>query len=203
MLKKLNSKIAELIGIHIGDGTLYRTNTGGIVWELRGALNEKDYYYDNVTPLLNSIFNLKFKPKFRSGGKNGCFGIQTCKKEVTSFFIDHGFKPGRKTHTVRIPDYIKKSDTQIKLAFIRGLFDTDGCLRFDKNRTGRNYYPKIEFGFSSRKLIGDLSRLSGELGFRNYTWEDRDSSRLCIAGKRMLDKWVKEVKPKNPALPDK
>ena len=64
MLEKLNSKIAELIGMHIGDGTLYRTNTG-TVWELRGALNEKDYYYNNVVPLLNSIFNKEFKPKFR------------------------------------------------------------------------------------------------------------------------------------------
>ena len=39
---KINSKIAELIGMHIGDGTLYKTNRS-LVWELRGALNEKEY----------------------------------------------------------------------------------------------------------------------------------------------------------------
>jgi intein/homing endonuclease len=197
MLEKLNSKIAELIGMHTGDGTLYRTNTG-TVWELRGALNEKDYYYDNVIPLLSSIFNKEFKPKFRSGGKNGCFGVQICKREVTSFFIDYGFKPGRKTHTVRIPDYIKKSNKQVKLNFIKGLFDTDGCLRFDKNGTNRNCYPKIEFGSASEKLIEDLSLLLKELKFNNYTWKSRNISKLCIAGKIMLKKWIKEIKPKNP-----
>lgn len=196
MSKKLNPKITELIGMHIGDGTLYKTNTGS-VWELRGSLNEKSYYYNNVVPLLYFIFNIRFKPKFRSDGGNGCFGVQICKKEVISFFIDFNFKFGRKTHTVRIPDYIKRSNRQVKLAFIRGLFDTDGCLRFDKNKTNKNYYPKIEFGFASRNLIIDLSCLLKELGFNNYTWEDGKYFRLCVAGKSMLNKWIKEVKPKN------
>ena len=35
MLKKINPQIAELLGAHIGDGTLYKTNRG-VVWELRG-----------------------------------------------------------------------------------------------------------------------------------------------------------------------
>ena len=40
----LNSKIAELIGMHIGDGTLYKSNNS-LIWELRGGLNEKEYYF--------------------------------------------------------------------------------------------------------------------------------------------------------------
>jgi len=31
---------AELLGLHVGDGTLYMTNYG-VVWELRGGLDEK------------------------------------------------------------------------------------------------------------------------------------------------------------------
>jgi len=193
---KLNSKIAELIGMHIGDGTLYTTSRG-LVWELRGALNEKEYYDNNVVPLLLSLFQRKYAAKFRSGGKNGCYGIQISKTEVTSFFLDYGFKSGRKTHTVRIPEYIKQSSQKVKLAFLRGLFDTDGCLRFDKNRTKRNYYPKIEFGFASLMLIDDLSHLLNDLNFRNYFWKCKNSAKLCIAGKIMLDRWIKEVKPKN------
>lgn len=193
----MNSKIAELIGMHIGDGTLYQTNRG-IVWELRGALNEKEYYDINVIKLINSIFHREFCAKFRSGGKNGCYGIQISKKDVTSFFLEHGFKPGTKTHTVQIPKYIKQSSKKIKLAFIRGLFDTDGCLRFDKNRSKRNYYPKIEFGFASIMLIDDLSQLLSDLNFRNYRWKCKNSTKLCVAGKAMLHKWIREVKPKNP-----
>jgi len=193
---KMNSKIAELIGMHVGDGTLYKTNRC-LVWELRGALNEKDYYDNNVVPLIQSIFNGKYTAKFRNGGKNGCYGVQVSKIEITSFFLDYGFKYGTKTYTVRIPEYIKLSPKKIKLAFLRGLFDTDGCLRFDKNRTKRNYYPKIEFGSASRKLIEDLSLLLTNLNFRNYVWKCKNDAKLCVAGKTMLHKWMKEVKPKN------
>ncbi len=90
-----------------------------------------------------------------------------------------------------------QSSRSIQLAFLRGLFDTDGCLRFDKNRTEKNYYPKIEFTFASIKLIKDLSILLNNLGLCNYTWDCKDSAKLCIAGKIMLHKWMKEVKPKN------
>jgi hypothetical protein len=193
---KLNSKIAELIGMHVGDGTLYKTNRG-LVWELRGALDERDYYDNNVVPLLLLIFKKKFAAKFRSGGKNGCYGVQISKKEVSSFFLDYGFHYGCKTYNVRIPEYIFNSSKKIKFAFIRGLFDTDGCLRFDKNRTQINYYPKIEFVSTSPKLIDDLSCLLTELDFRNYIWKDNKHSKLCVAGKTMLSKWMTEIKPKN------
>lgn len=113
--------------------------------------------------------------------------MQISKKEVTSFFLDYGFKPGRKTYTVRIPDYIKKSSKKVKLSFLRGLFDTDGCLRFDKNHTKIYYYPKIEFDLASPMLIYDLSYMLTELGFLNHTWKCKNSTKLCVAGKTMLE----------------
>ena len=128
---KIDEKIAELIGAHCGDGTLYKTNWG-LVWELRGELKEKNYYVNNICPLLKDIFGLKLVSKFRSGGANGVWGVQTSKKEITSFFLEYGFLPGRKTHTVSVPSYIQNSSHCIKRAFIKGLFDTDGCLRFDR-----------------------------------------------------------------------
>ena len=194
---ELNEKIAELIGMHIGDGTLYNTNRG-TVWELRGNLNEKDYYLNNVKVLLESIFsNLVFNPKFRSGGKNGCFGIQTSKKEITQFFIEYGFKPGSKTHTVNVPKYIFDSDARIKSAFIRGLFDTDGCLRFRNNNKNRVYtYPQIEFGFASLRLRDDLVELLNQLGYRTYKW-GKGLYRMALLGVNNLEKFAIEVAPKN------
>ncbi len=77
---KLNSEIAELIGMHVGDGTLYCTSRG-LVWELRGALNEKDYYNDHVVPLLLSIFRRTYVAKLRSGGKNDVMVYKFLKKK--------------------------------------------------------------------------------------------------------------------------
>lgn len=193
---KIDSKIAEFVGMHCGDGTLYKTERS-LVWELRGALSEREYYIEHVAPLLNSIFRIEFTSKFRSGGKNGCFGIQTSKKEVTRSLLNLGFTPERKTHTIRIPDYIKNSKEDIKYSFIRGLFDTDGCLRFDKLKNKeKKTYPKIEFGFASRCLRDDLYELLKELGFRVHMW-GKKYHKLCLAGKGNLHKFLKEVKPQN------
>lgn len=194
MKNNLNQKYAQLIGMHSGDGTLYKTGWG-LVWEIRGGLDEKEYYFKSVCPLLKSIFNEEFIPKYRSGGKNGCFGVQTSNKKVTSFFLNWKFKPGTKTYTVRIPNYIKKSNKLIKLAFIRGLFDTDRCLRFEKKPKN---YPKIEFGFASKNLRDDLSKMLTELNYRNYSWEDKNISKLCVYGRKTIAKWMNEIKPQNP-----
>jgi len=192
----ISKEIAELVGMHIGDGTLYKTNWG-LVWELRGDIKEKEYYIFHVAPLVNGICGITLTPKLRSGGKNGCFGVQTSKKEVTQLFLGLGFKPGPKTKTVKIPLYIKSANKKIKYSFLRGYFDTDGCLRFDKNRTKKYYYPRIEFCSASFELIDELSVMLNGLGFRNYVWGSINDKKLCIAGENMLEKWMKFIGTKN------
>ena len=196
MIKKLNSKIAELIGMHVGDGTLYKTKSC-LVWEIRGSLYEKEYYI-HVKKLLESIFKGElFNPKYRSGGKNGCFGIQSSNRKVTSFFLEYGFKPGCKTYSVDIPTYIKKSNKRIQFSFIRGLFDTDGYLRFERiNKNDKYTYPKIEFCFASINLRDDLYFLLRNLGYTPHKWGKKYYS-LCLAGRTNLKKFMKEVAPKN------
>ena len=112
--------------------------------------------------------------------------------------MQNEFKPGNKTYTIKIPDYIKDSSKHNKLSFVRGYFDTDGCLRFDKNKSNLHKYPRIEFGSASQQMIYDLKELLSELGFKNHIWKDNKYLKLCIAGRVMLEKWIKEVKPKNP-----
>jgi hypothetical protein len=172
--------------------------TSIIVWELRGSRQEKDYYGNHVKQLLESIFKeLTFEPKFRSGGKNGCFGIQTSKRIVCNFFLEHGFNPGRKTHTVHIPEYIMNSNRKIQSAFIRGLFDTDGHMRFDRINHHREYnYPKIELCFASIRLRDNLFVLLNKLGYRVQKWGKKYYS-ICIAGFANMEKFMKEVSPKN------
>jgi hypothetical protein len=192
----INEKSAELIGMHIGDGTLYRT-TPTLVWELRGCLEEKDYYCNTVKPLLESVFGIPFMPKFRSGGMNGCFGIQTTRKDVAGFFVSHGFAPGRNTHIVRVPQYIFDADLPIQLAFLRGLFDTDGCLHIYRiNNQERATYPRIEICSASKGLIGDLKTLLLKIGFRHYVWGSVHP-KIAISGKEQVGKWFTDVRPHN------
>ena len=91
-----------------------------LVWELRGDIKEKEYYEKVVAPLLYQIFKFKVNPKFQRG-KNGCFGIQTTNKDITSFLLKYGFKPGRKSGTVKVPDIVFES-TKNSIIFSTWLF---------------------------------------------------------------------------------
>ncbi len=191
--------MAELLGAHTGDGTLYKVKTS-LVWELRGALGEKEYYTMNICPLIKKIFGLEIESKFRNGGKCGVWGVQTSNKSITNMLVNYNFKPGTKTYSVSVPKYIFKSNIKVKRAFVRGLFDTDGCLRFDKkNKKGQYTYPRIEFGFASVKLRDSLKKLLETLGFESFIWKSGPKCfSLCLAGKQKTNRWFKEIQPKNP-----
>lgn len=192
----MKERESELLGIHTGDGSLYRT-TWGSVWEIRGALAEKSYYDEYVVALLKEIFQIDFKAKFRSGGAHGCYGVQTSKKVVTNFFIQNGFKTGSKVYTVRILENIFEANDTCKFAFLRGLFDTDGCIRFDRiNSQKLHTYPRVEFCFASKLLRDDLFKLLQSLNFRCYTWGKRHYQ-ICLEGKEQVSRWFDLIKPAN------
>ncbi|MBX4196639.1 hypothetical protein KW805_03555 [Candidatus Pacearchaeota archaeon] len=111
----MNEKEAELIGMHVGDGTLYLAGKT-LVWEMRGSIHEQEYY-QYVSQLIKDLLQVEAKPKYR--GPNS-YGIQTTNKVISKFFIDNGFKPGKKVYTVSIPDYIKDSSNEVKRVFVRG-----------------------------------------------------------------------------------
>ncbi len=193
---KMNEKEAELIGIHTGDGSLYK-NKNSRNWEVRGSLDEKDYYNNHIVPLLMDIFKLEFRAKFRSGGANGCYGVQTSKKIVAEFFIKQGFEAKSKLYTGRVQESIFNTNRTCKYAFLRGIFDTDGCIRFDRiNKQKYHTYPRVEFGFASEALRDGLAKLISSLGFRCFTWGKRNYS-ICIAGNKEVAKWFSKVKPAN------
>ena len=203
MKTKLTPELAEFIGMHIGDGTLYKTNTKSLVWEQRGDLKEKDYYNQHVFPLLNKLFGLEKKPKFRSGGKNGCYGIQTCNKKLINTLIEFGIMPGKKLK-IRVPERIRNATGPIKKAFLRGYFDTDGCMRFERiNKKTIADYPKIEFSSISENLRDDVCFLLEQIDIKSNKWGIKEKSgnpefKTCISGKNRVYSWVNQISSNNP-----
>lgn len=204
MKLKLTPELSEFIGMHIGDGTLYKTNRA-LVWEMRGDLKEQSFYDNHVIPLLKILFNDDFKGKIRTGGKRGVYGVQTTNKSLIQTIISFGINPGRKSN-ISIPEDILNSNFLIQTRFLRGYFDTDGCVRFDKpNKHKIAYYPKIEFASSSKKLRDDLKLLLRRVGLESYTWDVKNKLefKLCLAGKIKTLFWIKNICSKNPKHLDK
>lgn len=189
--------------MHAGDGTLYRTNTG-TVWELRGNLNEKEFYHHVVTPLLSKI-GIHAQVQKRSGGPNGCLGVRCCQDDFHILFKKAGFPVGKKTHTVRIPTTVLAGNREIHAAFLRGLFATDGSFYLARINGQKNAtYPMIELCSASQGLLDDTVRLLAEFDLEAKTWQRTPRSRggttyhLRLAGEQKTRTFISSIGLGNP-----
>ena len=129
-----NSNLAELIGIVLGDGNLYKHPR---TENLRITLNSKDQpYIFHVAELICKIFN-KHPSIIKRNGKNA---------------VSVSLYQGKISHRLDIPSGNKiKNDVVIpawifikrkhRVRCLKGLFETDGCFQKDDE----NYAQYIEF----------------------------------------------------------
>ena len=101
---------------------------------------------------------------------------------------------GAKNH-YRVSKIVMK-DKKLIPHFLRGLFDTDGCVKFSKQGTTTNYYPRIQFHFKNGLFAKDLTNLLTTMGFNYCGYEDKRFGGLFviqISGKNNLKKWCQRV----------
>ena len=136
---KIDEELAELLGIHIGDGCISETKRYSEYY-LGGDLIEEKEYHDNwVGPLFNKkIMNPLFGKDvtYKEHPKVGIYGFHIFNKDLVNFFKNLGIKAGSKINC-GIPKSITKDKVLLK-RFLRGLFDTDGSLYFNKNYSAKN-----------------------------------------------------------------
>ena len=209
---QMTPELAEICGIHAGDGYLrVRERNKGEV-DISGHLEEKEYYDNHVIPLFNKVFGLDMKGRSFS---RGSYGFVTYNKEVRDILIKLGFPKGKKSKTVTVPKKILESKDKILYSgFLRGLLDTDGHIGFrnrkslhgySKFKKEFNYYPTITISTISKKLMEDTCLMLKELGIKHFLYsyqpkDPRDSYKYVIImnGKDRLEKWMDQIGSKNP-----
>lgn len=156
----LNADFAEICGIHAGDGYL-RNDGKRIELDISGNVQEKNYYNNYIIPLFSNFFNISIEGKhFKS---RNTYGFVIRNKKVVEKLHSVGFPYGKKTPTVKAPQFILESNNkELYSNFLRGLFDTDGSLSFDKRRGNykefnKKYHvePRINITTVSKKLSDD------------------------------------------------
>lgn len=165
---KIDNDMAELIGIHIGDGCISKTKRYAEYYLGGDLKEEKDYHNQWVAPLFNKkimlpLFNKKVK--YKGYPKVGIYGFYIFNKKLVKLFESMGITSGSKIN-LGVPQKIKQNKMLSK-RFIRGLFDTDGSIYFEKNRCAKNpinKVPNIKLGSVSKKLIEDVFQILIDLG---------------------------------------
>jgi len=197
---KLDSLLAEEIGLHLGDGSMNYYKGKGF-YQLRGHLkDDKEHYERRIKPLYKKLFNIEVN--LREMPSAGVYGFQIWSKELVDYKNKVLGLPLGKKLDFEIPKEIANDDELAK-SFLRGYFDTDGCLYLE-NKYGRPY-PRVEFSSISKTFTKQLESILLRLGFRFYYYKlDRSKSswediyRIITRGKPMTKKWFSEIKPKNP-----
>ena len=207
---EMTPELAEICGIHAGDGYFRVRERGKGEVDISGHLEEKGYYDNHVIPLFNKIFNLDIKGKSFS---RGSYGFVSYRNEIRDALINLGFPKGAKSKTVKVPQQILEShDFKIYGAFLRGLFDTDGNLYFKKSYVGtnhfnknHNFYPIIHLTTISKFLAEDIIKILHEMEilFNYYMYDPKKKNEnrvylVTINGIRGLDRWMESVGMKNP-----
>ena len=200
----------ELFGIIVGDGCISINERYEELAILGDIIEEKEYYESHVIPLFNKTISLPLLNKEIHGkaySSTGVFGFMVFNSKVAQHFLKFGFKSGPKPDIV-LPEIIIKAKPENQKSFLKGLFDTDGSIYFEKNysmRHSKHTKPKIKLGTSSEKMKNQVKDMCSNLGIRTMDKMPYKGKRdkntkyeLIIYRKSDVTRWIKEIGFSNP-----
>jgi hypothetical protein len=182
--KKLdrNKKLAELIGITLGDGNIYKHPR---TQNLRITCNSGDSRYIlHICRLIKEVFGKK--PSVAKRKHKRAVSINLYQGKISERL---GIPAGNKIkNNVGIPRWAFL-DRKYMLICLKGLFETDGCLQEDK----KNYAQYIEFKNYCKKLLEDVYNILIKLGFN----PQKGKSYIRLARKKEVYNFIKQIDFRN------
>lgn len=157
-----SAELAEFCGIMLGDGGISR-------YQVTVTLHREDDrdYSDFVSKLVERLF--KVTPSIYHKKNSNADDLVISRIALVAFLTEKcGLVKGNKiAQKIDIPEWILESESY-RIACIRGLFDTDGCVFNHRYCVkGKRYsYKKISFTSASAPLTRSIYILLKEFGFK-------------------------------------
>jgi len=200
--EEMTPKLAYICGILAGDGSIYKREIKHdyIIKCVGNPKDEKELYFEVIEPIFRELFGLQLKIKYHDS--NTTFGFAIYSKTLFRYLTEIIELPsGKKYDSLKIPP---KFDDENKLLinFIRGVFDTDGCISFKRRKKDKPYYPVISLSSKSKRFTTELASKLKELGFKitelyDYKVIDKRTeqgftiiNRIDMNGDENLKKWI-------------
>ena len=150
--QSLNTEVAELLGLHAGDGYI---SCG--VWGIRSNLQDKKMA-EQIVFLARNVLGVEPCVRIRQN----TYEIRSGQQQAVKFFYDYGFAEGKKAHTVHVPRQILEADNlEIVKALLKGLFSADGSFSFRKS----DYSIRVDLSVRSKPLRDEFVELCARVGF--------------------------------------
>ena len=184
-------KVAEFIGIMLGDGSIgiYDTKAGDKIKKhhvVKVSLDSRNgQYIDHVSNLMGEVLNVE--PGIHFKKKENAVDICTFRKEKVFYALNEiGLKISPKWNRMEVPKKFMKEELYPHI--LKGLFDTDGSVTIFNNNG--IIYPRIEIKIcpspAQKQFIDILDQFDFNYKIQNL---DKGKIRIRISGVRELRKW--------------
>ncbi|MEM5772822.1 MAG: LAGLIDADG family homing endonuclease [Candidatus Aenigmatarchaeota archaeon] len=190
----ITPELSEIVGAFIGDGFFNVYNKKHYIIEFTGhPLNDYDYYTQIIVPLMKYLFACKPHIQIRSRALR----LRYYSKDIYLFFTKFLKLPaGKKSSIIKIPQIFLENKKNLT-SVLRGIFDTDGSIIWDKRGIYKNPYPRLSITTKSKSLDAQLFRILKKMGFSpslvRDNYKNNISYHVDIYSKKSLDKWIKEI----------
>lgn len=186
-----SKKLAELLGIFIGDGHLSEYQAS--VTTNSETDREHALFACN---LIKNLFDII--PTLKKKKDKNVLNIVVSSKNIVQFLKKNGMPIGNKIkNNLSVPDWIFKK-ISYQIAFIRGLFDTDGCIYIDTHITDKKIYRYFGWAITSYadKLITDVVKILKNLEFTPTHCFTQKS--VYLRKQKEIKKYFLEIGTSNP-----
>lgn len=193
-----NPLFLEFYGVLLGDGWLsklkYKNKFIYLIGVSGNAKLDREFFHyliKNIKLLFDRNAYLKERPKYNSIEINFSHKalLQKIHKEL-------GFPIGPKVN-LRVSNKIYSKGYEKMKHVIKGLFDTDGCVYFDKTPAGKPY-PCISIKQKAPILVQQISDLLLKEGFKIRREKWKEVEQIKLKGSKQLNKWINEIGSSNP-----
>jgi len=157
--EKWEEDLAHYLGWLVGDGSM----SGNTVTTVYGSKEDQEEVLPRHLELLTRI-NGGRAPK-PSVQENGTVQLRLTRRPLARFFEALGVKPGRAAQK-EVPWSIFEAPEEMVRAFLRGLFDADGCAVELSN--GTRY---VGLGSKSAELLRGVQMLLATIGVRSRSYD--------------------------------
>ncbi|NQV09501.1 hypothetical protein HQ529_06655 [Candidatus Woesearchaeota archaeon] len=186
----LTSNLSELMGAFMGDGFTNRYKRNYMIQYTGHATLDNEYLSKRITSIIKEI-SPNSNPIFTK--KDNTVRLTIYSKEFFNLLTKRfGFVPGKKAYTVIMPsEIINSKNDEIINSCIKGIFDTDGGIFFDKRKEYKKPYMRISLQMESKKLIKQIHSLLLKRKINSKITSD--SRRIQINGLINCKKFIKTI----------
>ena len=184
-------KLAEFFGILFGDGHLSKYQ---VIISTSSRTDKEHALY--TRKLISDLFDMKSYLKIKKD--ENTVEIVASSRNLVKFLNKNGMPVGNKIkNNLKVPSWIKDNNLYIR-GFIRGLFDTDGCIYLDIHKLNGKIYKHLGWTITSYadSLILDIIDL---LKYLNFNPTNRATQKSVYLRRRdEIKRYFKEIKTSNP-----